>query len=130
MASNYDDHLRNQGFLMHEAGRWSLSPAYDLNPVPEIDRLRVSKTPISEEHEEPSIAGVLAVAGRFGLKAPAAKSILREVFNRGDEAGTQEDNRAPARTARATKCAGSRTLQPRTATAANCTPCPRSSVRR
>ena len=80
LASNYDDHLRNHGFLMHEAGRWSLSPAYDLNPVPEIDRVRVSKTPISEEHEEPSIAGALAVAGRFGLKAPAARSILREVF--------------------------------------------------
>ena len=48
--------------------------------MPEIDRVRVSKTPISEEHEEASIAGALAVAGRFGLKAPAAKSILREVF--------------------------------------------------
>ena len=80
LASNYDDHLRNHGFLMHEAGRWSLSPAYDLNPVPEIDRVHGNKTPIGEEHEEPSIAGALAVAGRFGLKAPAAKDILREVF--------------------------------------------------
>src|SRR5260370_40178756 len=75
LASNYDDHLRNHGFLMHEAGRWSLSPAYDLNPVPEIDRVRVSKTPISEEQEESSITGALAVAGRVGLKAPAAESI-------------------------------------------------------
>ena len=80
LASNYDDHLRNHGFLMREAARWSLSPAYDLNPIPEIDRARVNKTPISEEHEEPSIAGALAVAGRFGIKAPAAKSILREVL--------------------------------------------------
>ena len=81
LASNYDDHLRNHGFLMHQAGRWSLSPAYDLNPVPEIDRVRVNKTPISEEQAEPSISGALAVAGRFGIKAPAAKSILREVFS-------------------------------------------------
>ena len=80
LASNYGDHLRNHGFLMHEAGRWSLSPAYDLNPVPEIDRARVSKTPISEEHAEPSVGGALAVAERFGIKAAAAKSILREVF--------------------------------------------------
>jgi len=80
LASNYDDHLRNHGFLMHEAGRWSLSPAYDLNPVPAIDRVRVSKTPISEEREEPSIARALAVAGRFGIKAPAAEGILRQVF--------------------------------------------------
>lgn len=80
LASNYDDHLRNHAFLMYEAGRWALSPAYDLNPVPEIDRIRVNKTPISEDNEEPSIAGALAVAPRFGIKAAAAKSILREVF--------------------------------------------------
>jgi serine/threonine-protein kinase HipA len=80
LASNYDDHLRNHGFLMREPGRWSLSPAYDLNPVPEIDRVRISKTPISEEREEASVAGALAVAGRFGINGPAAKSILREVF--------------------------------------------------
>ncbi len=48
--------------------------------MPEIDRARVSKTPISEVPEEPSVSGALAVAGRFGIKAPAAKSILREVF--------------------------------------------------
>jgi len=41
-----DDHLRNHGFLIRQLGRWSLSPAYDLNPVPEIDRVRTSKTPI------------------------------------------------------------------------------------
>jgi serine/threonine-protein kinase HipA len=80
LASNYDDHLRNHGFLMHVAGRWSLSPAYDLNPVPQIDRGRVNKTPLSEEHEDASIRGALAIAARFGIQAPAAKSILREVF--------------------------------------------------
>ena len=48
--------------------------------LPEIDRVRVSKTPISEDHEDPSVAGTLAVATRFGIKAPAAKTILREVF--------------------------------------------------
>lgn len=80
LASNYDDHLRNHGFLMLEAGRWALSPAYDLNPVPEIDRARVGKTPISEDHAEPSVAGALEVAARFGLKPATAKTILREVF--------------------------------------------------
>jgi len=80
LASNYDDHLRNHGFLMRETGRWALSPAYDLNPVPELDRSRVSKTPISEDHDEPNIADALAVATRFGIKAPVAKTMLREVF--------------------------------------------------
>jgi serine/threonine-protein kinase HipA len=65
---------------MHEAGRWSLSPAYDLNPVPEIDRTQTSKTAISEDRPDPTIAGALAAASRFGLKAAESKQILREVY--------------------------------------------------
>jgi serine/threonine-protein kinase HipA len=79
LVSNYDDHLRNHGFLMREPGRWSLSPAYDINPVPEVDRARVNKMPISEDNEEPSMEGALAVAPRFGIKATDAKTILRDV---------------------------------------------------
>jgi serine/threonine-protein kinase HipA len=81
LASNYDDHLRNHGFLMRNAGRWSLSPAYDINPVPEIDRVRTWKTPISEDQRESSISGALDAAPRFGLKHVDALSILREVHN-------------------------------------------------
>jgi serine/threonine-protein kinase HipA len=81
LASNYDDHLRNHGFLMREPGRWALSPAYDINPVPEIDRSDMNKTPISEEQEESSIAAALRSAPRFGLKAKEAKDILQEVFS-------------------------------------------------
>ena len=80
LASNYDDHLRNHGFLMLKAGCWSLSPAYDLNPVPEMDRSRVNKTPITEENEEPGISVALDVASRFGLKPKEAMVILGEVF--------------------------------------------------
>ncbi len=81
LASNYDDHLRNHGFLMRAPGRWSLSPAYDLNPVPEIDRAHTPKTAISEHQEEPTIAAALAAAARFGLKGGEAKIILREIFS-------------------------------------------------
>ncbi len=80
LASNVDDHLRNHGFLMRKPGRWSLSPAYDLNPVPEVDRASASKTAITESQEEPTIAGALAAAARFGLDAAAAMRILGEVF--------------------------------------------------
>lgn len=80
LASNYDDHLRNHGFLMREPGRWSLSPAYDLNPVPEIDRRHTPKTAITEDQEDPSIAAALDAAPRFSLKSATAKSILREVL--------------------------------------------------
>jgi serine/threonine-protein kinase HipA len=80
LASNYDDHFRNHGFLMREPGLWALSPAYDLNPVPEIDRRHTPKTAITEYQEEPSIAAALDAAPRFGLKAEDAKRILREVL--------------------------------------------------
>jgi len=80
LASNYDDHLHNHGFLMRQAGRWALSPAYDLNPVPEIDRVYVSKTAISEGRGDASIDGAFAAASRFGLKPAEAKAILAEVF--------------------------------------------------
>ena len=80
LASNYDDHLRNHGFLMHEPGRWSLSPAYDLNPVPAIDRSHMRKTAITDDPGEPTIEAAFSAAERFGLKAAPAKKILREVF--------------------------------------------------
>ncbi len=79
LASNYDDHLRNHGFLMRTPGKWSLSPAYDLNPVPEIERAQMPKTSISEDSADSSIEAALEAAPRFGLKLNAAKAIVREV---------------------------------------------------
>jgi serine/threonine-protein kinase HipA len=81
LASNYDDHLRNHAFLMRVPNRWSLSPAYDINPVPEIDRSDINKTPITEEEEAPSVARALDVAPRFRLKPNQAKEILNDVFS-------------------------------------------------
>ena len=43
----------------------------------------------------------------------------RRAATTGDEAGTEEDNRTPATTARATKRAGNRAQPPDTETAAN-----------
>lgn len=81
LVSNYDDHARNHAFLMRAPGRWALSPAYDLNPVPEIDRSRTPKTPITENQEEPSINTAFEAAPRFGLKNTEAKATLREVLS-------------------------------------------------
>jgi len=33
--SNTDDHLRNHGFLLSPGEGWKLSPAYDINPMPD-----------------------------------------------------------------------------------------------
>jgi serine/threonine-protein kinase HipA len=72
--------MRNHGFLMRAPGRWAVSPAYDLNPIPEIDRRHTPKTAITEDQEEPSIAAALEASPRFGLKTAKAKTILREVL--------------------------------------------------
>jgi serine/threonine-protein kinase HipA len=47
LISNVDDHLRNHGFLWLGKNGWSLSPAYDLNPVPSDIKARVLTTNIS-----------------------------------------------------------------------------------
>lgn len=99
LASNYDDHLRNHGFIMRIPGKWSLSPAYDLNPVPEIERAQVPKTSISEDHADSSIEAALDAAPRFGLKPAAAKAIVREVHAVvADWRKTAKKLRIPART--------------------------------
>lgn len=80
LVSNYDDHLRNHGFLMREPGQWALSPAYDVNPVPEIDRTQTPQTSITEGSEELSIDATLRAAPRFGLNAAEGKIIVGQVF--------------------------------------------------
>jgi serine/threonine-protein kinase HipA len=47
LISNVDDHLRNHGFLWVNKTGWSLSPAYDLNPVPTDLKARVLTTNIN-----------------------------------------------------------------------------------
>ncbi len=80
LVSNRDDHERNHAFLMRRHGRWAMSPAYDLNPVPEMERVHLHQTAISEDDAEPSIEEALAVAARFALKPVRAREMLREVL--------------------------------------------------
>lgn len=42
LVSNTDDHLRNHGFLLIPHRGWALSPAYDMNPVPQGDGLKLN----------------------------------------------------------------------------------------
>ena len=76
LASNRDDHLRNHGFLMRKSGHWSLSPAYDINPVPEMDRVRVGKTPIKgDDIEGVGIERFVAVIGDEIVRAEMAMPV-------------------------------------------------------
>ena len=74
LVSNFDDHLRNHGFIYAGERGWQLSPAYDINPEP--DRRGKLKTAISEIHGfQPSIDAAIDAAPFFDLDAGRAASI-------------------------------------------------------
>ncbi len=79
MIGNLDDHLRNHGFLYDGQGKWRLSPAYDLNPVPLEEKARELTTWISEEGPQASIGLARKAAHFFAVKPNHAKQIIDEV---------------------------------------------------
>jgi serine/threonine-protein kinase HipA len=74
-VSNTDDHLRNHGFLLTDAG-WKLSPAYDINPEPTGTGLHLN---ISEDDNSLNLELALEVAEYFRLGNDEAKAIVDEV---------------------------------------------------
>ena len=74
-VSNTDDHLRNHGFLLTNAG-WRLSPAYDINPNPHGQGLSLN---ISEEDNALDFALAMEVAPLFRLKHDVAEQIIMRV---------------------------------------------------
>ena len=79
LISNTDDHLRNHGFLYQGNNGWTLSPAYDLNPVPVDVKPRILSTAIDIEDTSASLDLALSVAEYFDLKPDQAKTIAAEV---------------------------------------------------
>lgn len=79
LIGNLDDHLRNHGFLYDRAGQWRLSPAYDLNPVPEMEKARELATWISEEGPDADMDIARRAAPYFALKDQQAKAIITQV---------------------------------------------------
>ena len=79
LISNVDDHLRNHGFLWRDKAGWTLSPVYDLNPVPVDVKPRILTTNIDLDEATCDIDLVLSVAGYFGLTAKEAKAIVSRV---------------------------------------------------
>jgi serine/threonine-protein kinase HipA len=78
LVNNVDDHLHNHGFLHVTKGQWRLSPAFDINPFPDLQR--ELKTWISEEAgPAASIDALMAVAAYFKLDQAAAVKIIAEV---------------------------------------------------
>lgn len=75
LVSNTDDHLRNHGFILTQAG-WRLSPAYDVNPNEMGNGLTLN---ISENSNEQEIALALETARLYQLKKEKAEAILTEM---------------------------------------------------
>jgi serine/threonine-protein kinase HipA len=77
LISNTDDHLRNHGFLRTSTSGWSLSPAFDLNPVPGPAPKHLSTA--IDGSTEARVDAALEAADLFRLDRAAALVVLREV---------------------------------------------------
>lgn len=78
--ANVDDHLRNHGFLRERSG-WTLSPAFDLNPVPADVRPRVLTTYVTPDEGTGSLDAARESASYFGLALKQADVIIDEVLS-------------------------------------------------
>jgi serine/threonine-protein kinase HipA len=74
-VSNVDDHLRNHGFILQPQG-WILSPAFDINPVPTGDGLKLN---ISEDDNSQDIELVKGVAEYFRIKPGDADKYIDQI---------------------------------------------------
>ena len=74
-VKNTDDHLRNHGFLLTEAG-WLLSPAYDVNANEYGKGLHLN---ISDKDNSLSLDLALEVAGYFRVDNKTAMQIIRKI---------------------------------------------------
>jgi Uncharacterized protein related to capsule biosynthesis enzymes len=76
LVGHRDDHLRNHGFL-REAGGWRLSPAYDLNPMPDLVDHELA---IGIDSHAPRVEVAVAETAPFcRLKVGQAEQVVDEV---------------------------------------------------
>ena len=74
--NNTDDHLRNHAFILTKNG-WTLSPLFDVNPVPYGNELSLN---VNEYDNTVSIDLAVETAGRFGLKESEARDCAAEML--------------------------------------------------
>ncbi len=81
LVSNKDDHLKNHGFLYVGAGKWRLSPVFDVNPAP--DRNPFLETAILEggTHDR-SIDLALEACEFFEIPQAEAREMIRTMAQR------------------------------------------------
>lgn len=74
--SNTDDHLRNHGFILGDAG-WKLSPAFDINPSIDKNGLALN---IDQNDNSLDIELTKSVGQYFQLTIPQMNNIIEEVM--------------------------------------------------
>jgi serine/threonine-protein kinase HipA len=75
LVSNTDDHLRNHGFILVPGRGWRLSAAYDMNPVPWSDGLKLN---ITEADNALDLSLAREVAVYFRLSLAEADKIIED----------------------------------------------------
>ena len=75
-VTNTDDHLRNHAFILTDKG-WSLSPLYDVNPVPYGDELSLN---VDEDDNSINIELAVQTAVRFGISKSDAEVYAKDVL--------------------------------------------------
>jgi serine/threonine-protein kinase HipA len=73
LVSNSDDHLRNHGFLLMPGKGWRLAPAYDMNPTPDSQGLKLN---VSEADNAMDLRLARAVAPYFRVSKREADEII------------------------------------------------------
>jgi len=81
LAVNQDDHVKNISFIMDRAGKWSLSPAYDItfsfNPANKW--LRAHQMTVNGKTMGISLSDLLKAGNTMGIKARRCTDIINEV---------------------------------------------------
>ena len=73
LVSNTDDHLRNHGFILVPGKGWRLSEAYDMNPVPHSQGLKLN---VSQADNALDLGLARSVAGYFRVPAKQAEETI------------------------------------------------------
>jgi len=76
-VTNTDDHLRNHAFILTDRG-WSLSPLYDVNPVPYGSELSLN---IDEVDNSIDVGLAVRTAVRFGISKPDAETYAGQMLD-------------------------------------------------
>ncbi|OIH82209.1 hypothetical protein BLJ79_19960 [Arthrobacter sp. UCD-GKA] len=78
MVNNSDDHMRNHEFLRGKAG-WRLSPAFDVNPNPDVAAARQTSIGGADSRDDASEA-LMEVAGYFVSTLKQRDLVIGETF--------------------------------------------------